>query len=102
MIKRIYNKDIREHVGKEVVVAGFVHALRVQSKIIFLILRDITGIIQTVVSAYAESSGETKEAIEAFETAGALSLESVVKITGVADTRGGQGERQRERGPDSV
>lgn len=72
-MKRVYNKDIGEHVGNEVVVMGFVHTLRVQSKIIFLILRDITGVIQTVVEA---SSG-------AFETAGGLSHESVVTITGM-------------------
>lgn len=72
-MKRIYNKDIGEHVGKEVVVSGFVHTLRVQSKIIFLILRDITGVIQTVVEASSE----------AFETAQGLSGESVVTITGM-------------------
>ncbi len=72
MIKRIYNKDIGKQVGEEVTVAGFVHTLRVQSKITFLILRDISGIIQTVVEASSP----------AFETAKGLSHESVVKITG--------------------
>ncbi len=71
-MKRIYNKDIGEHVGKEVVVAGFVHTLRVQSKIIFLILRDITGVIQTVVEASSD----------AFDTAKGLSHESVVRLMG--------------------
>jgi aspartyl/asparaginyl-tRNA synthetase len=71
-MKRTYNKDIGEHVGKEVVVAGFVHTLRVQSKIIFLILRDITGVIQTVVEAKSED----------FEIAKGLSHESVVRLTG--------------------
>jgi aspartyl-tRNA synthetase len=73
MIKRIYNKDIGKEVGEEVTVAGFVQTLRVQSKIIFLISRDITGVIQTVVEASSP----------AFETAQNLSHESVVKITGL-------------------
>src|SRR3989344_3855633 len=72
MIQRIYNKDIGEKVGQEISVAGFVHTLRVQSKIIFLILRDITGVIQTVVEAGSS----------AFETAKGLSHESVVRIIG--------------------
>lgn len=73
MIKRIYNKDIGSKVGEEVSVAGFVHTLRVQSKIIFLLSRDITGIVQTVVEASSP----------AFETAKGLSHESVVRITGL-------------------
>src|SRR3989338_8968634 len=73
MIQRIYNKDICEKVGQEISVAGFVHTLRVQSKIIFLILRDITGIIQTVVEATSE----------AFPVAQNLSHESMVRIKGI-------------------
>ncbi len=72
MINRVYNKDIGQHVVEEITVVGFVHTLRVQSKIIFLILRDITGMIQTVV----ETSSP------AFETAKGLSHESIVRITG--------------------
>ncbi len=72
-MKRIYNKDIGQYVGQEIVIKGFVHTLRVQSKIIFLILRDITGVVQNVVEV---SSG-------AFETAKNLSHESVVSITGI-------------------
>ena len=71
-MKRTYNKDIGQHVGEEIMVNGFVHTLRVQSKIVFLLLRDITGIIQTVIEASSP----------AFETAKSLSHESVVRITG--------------------
>jgi len=73
MIKRIYNKDIGSKVGEDISIVGFVHTLRVQSKIIFLISRDITGVVQTVVEASSE----------AFETAKSLSHESVVQITGL-------------------
>ncbi|HEY4509354.1 MAG TPA: aspartate--tRNA(Asn) ligase [Candidatus Paceibacterota bacterium] len=72
MINRVYNKDIGGHVGREIMVVGFVHILRVQSKIIFLILRDVTGVIQTVIEASSPAFDITKD----------LSHESVVKITG--------------------
>lgn len=72
---RIYIKNLKEKVGSEVEVSGFVHALRIQSKIIFLVLRDVSGMVQTVIEASVP---------EAFETAKNLSLESVVTIKGTA------------------
>ena len=72
MLKRTYIKDLGEHIGEEITVAGFVQTLRVQSKIIFLILRDVTGVVQTVVEVSSP----------AFETAKGLSHESVVSIKG--------------------
>ncbi len=73
MLSRLYIKDAGSSVGSEVTVIGFVQALRVQSKIIFLVLRDVSGMIQNVI----EISNP-----EAFEVAKNLSLESVVSITG--------------------
>ncbi|HEY4483209.1 MAG TPA: aspartate--tRNA(Asn) ligase [Candidatus Paceibacterota bacterium] len=64
--------DLKYKVAENATVQGFVHALRVQSKIIFLILRDITGTVQVVIGA------ESSE----FEKAKGLTLESVVRITG--------------------
>lgn len=61
--------------GSEVEVSGFVHALRIQSKIIFLVLRDVSGMVQTVIEASVP---------EVFEVAKNLSLESVVTIKGIA------------------
>jgi nondiscriminating aspartyl-tRNA synthetase len=49
MINRIKIKDVQEHVGKEINIAGFVHSLRDQSKIAFINIRDISGMIQVVV-----------------------------------------------------
>lgn len=72
-MKRTYIKELPQSVGNEVTVKGFVHTIRVQSKIIFLILRDVSGIVQTVI--------EAKDA-EAFEAAKSLAVESVVAITG--------------------
>lgn len=70
----IHTSKVMERAGKEVHVRGFVHALRAQSKIAFLVLRDIEGMIQCVIG---------KES-PAFETAKNLSVESVVEITGLA------------------
>ena len=51
---------------------GFVHALRVQSKIIFIVVRNLKGLTQVVVEA---SNSE-------FEIAKNLSLESVIRVIG--------------------
>ena len=67
-------KQVGTKIGSEVEVYGFVQALRNQGKIKFLILRDITGIIQCVVLGNSEAFSLTDE----------LTLESVVKIKGLA------------------
>lgn len=72
-MKRTYIKDLGQFIGQEVSVSGFVHTIRVQSKIIFLILRDISGVIQTVIEVSSP----------AFETAKELSHESVINIKGL-------------------
>src|SRR3989344_3858597 len=72
-MKRTYNKDIGGAVGQGISVSGVVPTEREQNKIIFLVLLDITGVIQNVIEASSP----------AFETAKALSHESVVTLTGV-------------------
>lgn len=64
-MERVYAKDIKEHMDEEIYCAGWVHRIRSLGKISFLLLRDRTGIVQTV-----------------WEEAPDLTLESVVKITG--------------------
>ncbi|MDP2641743.1 MAG: aspartate--tRNA(Asn) ligase [bacterium] len=53
-------------------IQGFIHALRIQSKIIFIVVRDLRGLTQVVVTA------DNPE----FETAKNLTLESVIRVTG--------------------
>lgn len=72
MLKATHTRDIGEKAGQSASVQGFVHAHRAQSKIVFINLRDITGIMQLVVMADSP----------AFETAKNLSLESVIRATG--------------------
>ncbi len=67
-------KQLPEKVGQEVTVCGWVHILRHQGGIMFIIVRDITGLIQVIVS---------KDKPDAFRIAGSLSLESVVRVNGV-------------------
>ncbi len=71
MKNRIQIIHLNEHVGKSVTVAGFVQTIRDQSKIAFIILRDITGTVQIVVMK--KDLGDIIESI---------SIESVVKIVG--------------------
>ncbi len=72
MLEQTHIKNISKLAGESAMIEGFVHALRVQSKIIFINVRDITGIIQVVITA------DNSE----FETTKDLSLESVVRIVG--------------------
>ncbi len=65
---------IQEKIGQKTVIRGFVHAIRVQSKIIFLIIRDINGLAQSII---------LKENSLLFEKIKNLSIESVVEIFGL-------------------
>jgi len=53
-------------------IQGFVHALRAQSKIVFIIVRNLEGLTQVVVTADNPEFGKAKN----------LSLESVIRATG--------------------
>jgi nondiscriminating aspartyl-tRNA synthetase len=70
----IHTTKVGERAGSEVLIRGFVHALRVQSKIAFIVVRDVKGTIQCVVG---------KES-PAFETAKSLSVESVIEVSGLS------------------
>lgn len=72
MIEATHIRDIKERAGESALVQGFVHAHRAQSKIVFFNVRDITGIIQVVVT----------QDNPMFEVAKELSLESVVRVSG--------------------
>lgn len=74
MITALHTNEVLAEAGKEVTVQGFAQALRVQSKIVFLMLRDKEGLIQCL--AMKDNP--------AFEVIKNLSTESVVRITGMA------------------
>ncbi len=73
-MKRTYIKDLKEHIGKEVIINGFIQVIRDQGGIKFLIIRDITGLVQVVV---------LKSEKEVFDFIKELTLESVVQIEGL-------------------
>ncbi len=68
-------QKIKEKAGQQIKIAGFVQTVRDQGSIKFLIIRDISGVIQIVV---------TKSNSEALRVASSLSSESVVEIIGLA------------------
>jgi len=72
-MERTYAKSVIEKVGQTVLIKGWVHTIRNQGSIKFLIVRDISGIVQAVVF---------KENTEACELIDSLSLESVIEIEG--------------------
>jgi len=74
MIQAKHVSELGGSIGSEVTIQGFAHTIRVQSKIIFLVLRDVTGLVQNVI----EISNP-----EAFEIAKNLSHESVIQIKGM-------------------
>ncbi len=48
-MERTYVKDLKNHIGKEVTVCGWVDVRRDQGKMVFLDLRDMSGKVQAVV-----------------------------------------------------
>lgn len=71
---RVLISELSHHINKTVTVQGFVHTLRDQKKVQFLVLRDHSGFVQTV----REKNGSADD-----ELMSSLSLESSVEITGL-------------------
>lgn len=74
-MERTYIADLKNSIDSTVRIRGRVDTLRDQGKIVFLMVRDITGKVQTV----SWSGGD----IEVFNTVKGLIPESVVDITGL-------------------
>lgn len=72
-MERVQITELSSHIGKEVRVRGRVDTIRDQGKIIFIVLRDRSGKVQTVAWHGDE---------DVFKTAKTLTLESVVDIVG--------------------
>ncbi len=64
-----------ELIGKEVHLRGWVHRIRKQKNMVFAIVRDHTGVIQTVIKSNAVSEDE-------YEDAQKMLIESLVEIHG--------------------
>lgn len=71
-MERTYIGDIKGHVGKQVLLRGWVHEVRDQSKIKFVLLRDVTGILQSII----------KKDNPLFDAIAKVPRESVVEVVG--------------------
>src|SRR5215510_6684481 len=75
-MERTLIRDAKEKTGKVVSLKGFVHAVRNQKAVQFIILRDHTGLIQ-VVAERSESNLSMNELIST------LTRESAITVTGI-------------------
>lgn len=76
---RILAKDTIAHTGKEILVQGWVHVRRDHGKLIFIDLRDRSGLMQVVFIPQSSAS--------AHEAASTLKNEDVVSIRGIVKAR---------------
>src|SRR5256885_16388294 len=80
MLKNVYCGELRaEHAKQEVTLAGWVHRRRDHGVLIFLDLRDSTGLVQVVVNP--------QSAPAAHAVASDLRNEYVVQVTGSVEPR---------------
>lgn len=77
MTGRIYIKDLKDHIGNEVMISGWIDVRRDQGKLIFLDIRDMSGYIQGVILPKSE----------AHEAGEKLRSEWVVEIRGKVNAR---------------
>ena len=73
-MKKVYVKDLKDYIGKEINFSGFIDTIRDKKWVQFIILRDSTGKVQATV--------EKENNDEMVELVSSLSHDSVVSITG--------------------
>ncbi|MBI4613575.1 MAG: asparagine--tRNA ligase [Planctomycetes bacterium] len=92
-MKQTYVSQLQDHVGQEVTVRGWLYNSRIKGKIVFLLVRDGTGTVQSVVS-----QGEV--APPTWEAANQATQESSLSVTGTvrADARAPGGHELSVKG----
>ncbi len=75
---RIHIKEIIDKIGQEVELAGWVHVRRDHGKLIFIDLRDASGIVQMVILPNHEEANNTAQAIRP---------EWIIKVVGIVKER---------------
>ena len=78
MQNRIYIKDLKDNIGKEIIIAGWVDVRRDQGKMVFFDMRDVTGKVQCVALPMHE---------QATDQAKLIRPEWVLKISGMVNKR---------------
>lgn len=76
-MKRTYVKDLSGHVGEEIIIKGWVSVRRDQGKMVFMDMRDMTGLVQCVVLPVSA----------AIETAKEMRTEWVLAVSGTVNKR---------------
>jgi nondiscriminating aspartyl-tRNA synthetase len=74
-MERIHTREVGEHIGERVRIAGWLHSLRRLGGVNFLLIRDGWGIVQVVAETGAEL-GPLQDGI--------LGVESIVAVEGIA------------------
>jgi nondiscriminating aspartyl-tRNA synthetase len=78
MIDRVYIKDLKNNIGNEITIAGWVDVRRDQGKLVFMDMRDMSGRVQCVVLPnHAEAIEQVKE----------VRNEWVLKLRGIVNKR---------------
>lgn len=77
-MKRTYIKDLKDHIGSEASISGWVDIRRDHGKLIFIDFRDMTGKVQSVALPFNK---------EAHEAAAKIRPEWVVRATGMVNKR---------------
>ena len=86
-MKRTLIKDLNQHMNEHVTIQGWLHTLRDQKNMQFLILRDRTGLVQ--VAHYKKGNLELAETISGLGTESALTItgkvveNEIVKLGGI-------------------
>lgn len=75
-MKKIYVKDLKENIGKEIVFSGFVDVVRDKKWVQFIILKDSSGKVQMTIEKSEEKSQKMVELISN------ISRDSVIKVVG--------------------
>ena len=85
--KAVSIRHLKDHIGKEVLVQGWLYNMRSKGKLHFLLVRDGSGIVQAVM--FKNDASE-----EDFEAAGRLTQESSLRVIGTV--------KEDERSPGGV
>ena len=75
-MKKIYAKNLKDYLGKEIEFSGFVDSIRDLQWVQFIILKDSTGKLQVTIE---KSEEKNKEMVELISN---LTVESTAKVTG--------------------
>ena len=87
MKDRIYIKDLKGNIGKEIMIAGWVDVRRDQGKMVFFDMRDMTGKVQCVVLSNKAKVPTESRGSSAIEIAGKIRPEWVLEVKGIVNKR---------------